>query len=77
MTAIDDSLFDNLDFTGSGVPWATFFGSRCGSKTAASSTIELFVILVNGFQALTIITKCSILDVAPVLDPPLPRIACA
>ena len=33
--------------------------------------MERFVILVNGFQSLTIITKCSILDVAAVLDPPL------
>ena len=32
--------------------------------------MELFVIIVNGFQPLTIITKCSILDVAAVLDPP-------
>ena len=30
-----------------------------------------FVIIVNGFQLLTIITKRSILDVAAVLDPPL------
>ena len=30
-----------------------------------------FVIIVNGFQPLTIITKCSILDVAAALDPPL------
>ena len=30
-----------------------------------------FVIIVNGFQPLTIITKSSILDVAAVLDPPL------
>ena len=29
--------------------------------------MELFVIIVNGFQPLTIIKKCSILD----LDPPL------
>ena len=46
--------------------------SRCGSKTAATSKMELFVIIVNGFQSLTIITKCSILDAAAVLD--LPRI---
>ena len=45
---------------------------RGGSKTAATSKIERFVIIVNGFQPLTIITKCSILDVAVVaLDPPL------
>ena len=30
-----------------------------------------FVIIVNGFQLLTFITKRSILDVAAVLDPPL------
>ena len=29
------------------------------------------MIIVNGFQALTIITKRSILDAAAVLDPPL------
>ena len=44
---------------------------RGGSKAAATSKMELFVIIVNGFQLLTIITKCSILDVAAVLDPPL------
>ena len=27
--------------------------------------------IVNGFQLSTIITKCSILDIAAVLDPPL------
>ena len=33
--------------------------------------MEGFVIIVNGFQSLTIITKRSILDVAAVLDPTL------
>ena len=33
--------------------------------------MELFVIIVNGFQPLTIITKSSILDVAAVPDPPM------
>ena len=37
--------------------------------------MERIVILVNGFQPLTIITKRSILDVAAVLDPPLIFIA--
>ena len=46
-------------------------GSRGGSRTAATSKMERFVIIVNGFQPLTIITKCSILDDAVVLDPPL------
>ena len=44
---------------------------RGGSKTAATSKMERFVIIVNGLKSLTIITKCSILDVAAVLDPPL------
>ena len=44
---------------------------RGGSRTAATSKMERFVIIVNGFQLLTVITKCSILDVAAVLDPSL------
>ena len=44
---------------------------RGGSRTAATSKMECFVIIVNGFQPLTIITKRSILNVAAVLDPPL------
>ena len=42
-----------------------------GSRAAAKSNMECFVIIVNGFQPLTIITKHSILDVAAALDPPL------
>ena len=52
-----------------------------GSRTTATSKMELCVIIVNGFQPLTIITKCcqlltiitkcSILDVTAILDPPL------
>ena len=44
--------------------------SRGVSRTAATSKMERFVIIVNGFQLLTIISKRSILDVAVVLDPP-------
>ena len=44
---------------------------RGGSRTAATSKMERFVIIVNGFQPLTIITKPSILDAAAVLDRPL------
>ena len=44
--------------------WIIFRG---GSRTAATSKMELFLIIVNGL--LTIITKRSILDVAAVLDP--------
>ena len=29
-----------------------------------------FVIIVNGWKPFTVITKCSILDVGAVLDPP-------
>ena len=39
--------------------------------TAATSKMEPFVIIVNGFQSLTIIKNCSILDVAAVLAPPV------
>ena len=45
--------------------------SRSGSKTVATSEMEHFVIIVNGWKPLTIITKGSILDVAAVLDPSL------
>ena len=45
--------------------------SRGGSRTAVTSNMERFVIIVNGFQPLTIITKRSILDVAATLDPTL------
>ena len=44
---------------------------RAGSRTAATSKMELFVIILNGFQPLAIITKSSILDAAAVLDLPL------
>ena len=44
---------------------------RGGSKTAATSKMERFVIIVSGWKPLTIITKRSILDDAAVLDPPL------
>ena len=45
--------------------------TRGGSRAAATSKMERFVIIVNGLKPLTIITKRSILDVAAVLDPPL------
>ena len=44
---------------------------RGGSRAAATSKMERFVIIGNGFQPLTIITKRSILVVAATLDPPL------
>ena len=47
------------------------YGTRGGSRTAATSKMEHFVIIVNRWKPLTIITKSSILDVAAVLDPPL------
>ena len=48
-----------------------FINCRGGSRTVATSKMERFVIIVNGWKPLTIITKRSILDVAAVLDPPL------
>ena len=47
------------------------FDVRSGSGTAATSKMERFVIIVNGWKPLTIITKHSILDAAAALDPPL------
>ena len=44
---------------------------RGGSRTAATSKMEQFVIIVNGWKPLTIILKHSILDVAAFLDPSL------
>ena len=44
---------------------------RGGSRAAATSKMEHFVIIVNGWKPLPIITKRSILDVAAALDPPL------
>ena len=44
---------------------------RGGFRATATSKMECFVIIVNGFQPLTIITKRSILGVAAALDPPL------
>ena len=49
----------------------SFLVIRGRSRTYATSKMELFVIIVNGLQPLTIITKCSILNVAAVLDPSL------
>ena len=48
-----------------------YFIIRSGSRTAATSQMEPFVITANGLQPLTIITECCILDVEAVLDPPL------
>ena len=48
-----------------------FTGVRDGSRAAATSKMERFVIIVSGWKPLTIITKCSILDYAAALDPPL------
>ena len=47
--------------------------TRSGSRDAATSKMECFVIIVNGWKPLTIIRKhsISILDVAAALDPAL------
>ena len=45
--------------------------SRGGSRTAATSKMERFMIIGNGWKPLTIITKRSILRVAAALDPAL------
>ena len=45
--------------------------SRGGSRTAATSKMELLVIILNSFQLLTIITKNSVTGVTAALDLPL------
>ena len=47
-----------------------FIMIRDGSRTAATSKMECFTIIVNGWNPLTIITKRFILDIAAVLCPP-------
>ena len=42
--------------------------SRAGSRTAATSKMERFVIIVKGWKPLTIIAKRSILNVVAALD---------
>ena len=44
---------------------------RGGSRTVATSKMEHFGVIVNGWKPLTIIAKRSIFDVAADLDPPL------
>ena len=44
---------------------------RGGSRAAATSKMERFVKIVNGWKPLTIITTGSILDVAAALNSPL------
>ena len=43
--------------------------SRGRSRAAATSKMEYFVIIVDGFQPLTIITERFILEIAAALDP--------
>ena len=51
--------------------FAEQFEIRGGSRAAATSKIECFVIMVNDWKPLNIITKRSILEAAAVLNPPL------
>ena len=52
-------------------PWSLKHSTRGRSRTAATSKMECFVIIVTGWKPLTIITKHSILDDAAALDLPL------
>ena len=60
------------------VSWHEFVGNwlledyrhQRRSRTAATSKMERFVIVVNGLKPLTSIIRCSILDIAAVLYPP-------
>ena len=59
----------NLNSSRWGAQYSRYADYR-GSRTAATSKMERFVITVNGWKALTINTKHSILDVAAALDAP-------
>ena len=65
-------ILDKIEINDTNNSFVTIKG-RGGSRTAAASKMEHFVIIVNVWKPLTIITKRSILDVAAVLDPPLKR----
>ena len=52
-------------------PHLKYVVNRGESRAAAISKMECFVVIVNGWKPLTIITKHSISDVATTLDPPL------
>ena len=55
------------------IPWflcnKSSVETQRGSRTAVTSTTKYFVIIINGWKPLTIITKRSILDVAVALNP--------
>ena len=51
--------------------FAKIVKSRGGSRAAATSKMKRFVVKVNAFQPLTIVTKRSILDVVAILEPSL------
>ena len=59
------------DLIKSTVPLNAFTLYRGGSRAAAISKMVRFVIIVNGWKLLTIITKRFILNVAAALDLPL------
>ena len=59
-------MFELVDYIIKVIVISTIY--RRGSRTAAISKMERFVIIVNGCKPLTIITKHSILDVAAALD---------
>ena len=52
-------------------PFTYHESHRGASRTAATSKMERFMIIVHGQKTLTTIRKHCILDVAAVLDPPL------
>ena len=54
-----------------GVPWnysVDYLTFQTGSKTPATSKMELIVTIVHGFQPVLIVTKRSVLNVVRVLD---------
>ena len=58
------------------IKYEFLYNRKGGSRTVATSKMELFMVIVDSWKPLTIITKCSILDIAAVLNRPLVLYSC-
>ena len=61
--------FQHVSFTYAHMQRRT--NARSGSRTAATSKMEHFEIIIKGWKPLTVFSKSSILDAVAVLDAPL------
>ena len=68
---IDLVYCEFFDWRSSIYRFSIFIVFRGSSSITATSKMERFVLIVNGWSPLTVITKCSILDVTAIVDPHL------